>query len=65
MQATGTRAKAAMVVGALGVIFGDIGTSPIYTIQTVFNPDDPHPVQSWIANARFTSARRSSSEGGF
>lgn len=32
------------VVGALGVVFGDIGTSPIYTIQTVFNPDDPHPV---------------------
>jgi KUP system potassium uptake protein len=32
------------VVGALGVVFGDIGTSPIYTIQTVFNPADPHPV---------------------
>jgi KUP system potassium uptake protein len=31
-------------VGALGVVFGDIGTSPIYTIQTVFNPEDPHPV---------------------
>ena len=30
--------------GALGVVFGDIGTSPIYTIQTVFNPGDPHPV---------------------
>ena len=25
-------------------MFGDIGTSPIYTIQTVFNPSDPHPV---------------------
>lgn len=23
---------------------GDIGTSPIYTVQTVFNPSDPHPV---------------------
>nr|WP_234798100.1 potassium transporter Kup [Mycobacteroides chelonae] len=33
-----------VVVGALGVVFGDIGTSPIYTIQTVFNPADPHPV---------------------
>ncbi len=31
-------------MGALGVVFGDIGTSPLYTIQTVFNPDDPHPV---------------------
>ena len=28
----------------MGVVFGDIGTSPLYTIQTVFNPDDPHPV---------------------
>jgi KUP system potassium uptake protein len=36
--------RAGIVVGALGVVFGDIGTSPIYTIQTVFNPDDPHPV---------------------
>lgn len=33
-----------MVVGALGVVFGDIGTSPIYTLQTVFSPEDPHPV---------------------
>src|SRR5258705_13326818 len=36
--------RLAIVVGALGVVFGDIGTSPIYTIQTVFNPGDPHPV---------------------
>jgi KUP system potassium uptake protein len=33
-----------MVVGAVGVVFGDIGTSPIYTIQTAFNLNDPHPV---------------------
>jgi KUP system potassium uptake protein len=37
-------AQAALTVGALGVVFGDLGTSPIYTIQTVFNPSDPHPV---------------------
>ncbi|WP_083913673.1 potassium transporter Kup [Nocardia concava] len=36
--------RIALTVGALGVVFGDIGTSPIYTLQTVFNPDDPHPV---------------------
>lgn len=36
--------RLAAVVGALGVVFGDIGTSPIYTMQTVFNPADPHPV---------------------
>ncbi|MGN6664358.1 MAG: potassium transporter Kup [Solirubrobacterales bacterium] len=37
-------AKLALIVGALGVVFGDIGTSPLYTIQAVFNPSDPHPV---------------------
>ncbi len=37
-------ARPAIVIAALGVVFGDIGTSPIYTIQTVFNPGDPHPV---------------------
>jgi KUP system potassium uptake protein len=37
-------ARAALILGALGVVFGDIGTSPIYTIQTVFSPGDPHPV---------------------
>ena len=36
--------RLSVVVGALGVVFGDIGTSPIYTLQTVFNPADPHPV---------------------
>ncbi|MGW0212752.1 KUP/HAK/KT family potassium transporter, partial [Streptomyces sp. NPDC003233] len=36
--------RIALVIGALGVVFGDIGTSPIYTLQTVFNPSDPHPV---------------------
>jgi KUP system potassium uptake protein len=37
-------AASAALVGALGVVFGDIGTSPLYTIQTVFDPSDPHPV---------------------
>jgi KUP system potassium uptake protein len=41
---TRSAARGALLVGALGVVFGDIGTSPIYTIQTVFNPGDPHPV---------------------
>jgi KUP system potassium uptake protein len=34
----------ALTVAALGVVFGDLGTSPIYTIQTAFNPGDPHPI---------------------
>ena len=38
------------MVGALGVVFGDIGTSPIYTLQTVFNPADPHPVPATTEN---------------
>ena len=42
---TGTQAlRLGVTIAALGVVFGDIGTSPIYTIQTVFNPGDPHPV---------------------
>jgi KUP system potassium uptake protein len=36
--------RAALTVGALGVVFGDIGTSPLYTVETIFNPSDPHPV---------------------
>ncbi|MFE9812226.1 potassium transporter Kup [Streptomyces sp. NPDC005548] len=42
--------RLAVVIGALGVVFGDIGTSPIYTLQTVFNPNDPHPVPVSIGN---------------
>ena len=38
-------AQGALAVGALGVVFGDIGTSPLYTVQTVFNPSDPHPLK--------------------
>jgi KUP system potassium uptake protein len=45
-ESTRSPARLALTVGALGVVFGDIGTSPIYTIQTVFNPDDPHPVDA-------------------
>src|SRR5262245_27184216 len=36
--------RAALTIGALGVVFGDIGTSPIYTVQTAFDPGDPHPL---------------------
>ncbi len=30
---------AALTLGALGVVFGDIGTSPLYALQTVFHVD--------------------------
>jgi KUP system potassium uptake protein len=42
--------RLAVVITALGVVFGDIGTSPIYTLQTVFDPSDPHPVPLSNAN---------------
>ena len=38
-------ARGALELGALGVVFGDIGTSPLYTVQTLFDPSDPHRVQ--------------------
>jgi KUP system potassium uptake protein len=37
--------QATLALGALGVVFGDIGTSPLYTVQTIFDPTDPHRVQ--------------------
>ncbi|MBT0569307.1 potassium transporter Kup [Curvibacter sp. CHRR-16] len=39
---------AALTLGALGVVYGDIGTSPLYTVKTIFDPalgvplDAPH-----------------------
>ena len=40
----GAAARVTLALGALGVVFGDIGTSPLYTVQTVFSPRDPHPI---------------------
>ena len=33
-----------LALGALGVVFGDIGTSPLYAVQTVFSIDN-HAVE--------------------
>jgi KUP system potassium uptake protein len=38
-------ARGALELGALGVVFGDIGTSPLYTVQTIFDKTDPHAVK--------------------
>ena len=39
-----TRPKlAAMSLAALGVVFGDIGTSPLYTLKTVLDTTGDHP----------------------
>jgi KUP system potassium uptake protein len=39
-QAHARAGKAALTLGALGVVFGDIGTSPLYALQTVFTHDN-------------------------
>src|SRR3954452_17249517 len=38
-SAAGKAGIAALTLGALGVVFGDIGTSPLYALQTVFSAD--------------------------
>jgi KUP system potassium uptake protein len=46
----GTQAQrdsvAALTVGALGVVYGDIGTSPLYTMKEVFNPSMGNPLDA-------------------
>lgn len=38
---------AGLTLGALGVVFGDIGTSPLYALQTVFTADN-HAVKNTV-----------------
>jgi len=33
----------ALVVGAIGVVFGDIGTSPLYSLKECFSPEHGIP----------------------
>ena len=45
---------AALVAGAVGVVFGDIGTSPLYTIKEMFHPHfgltpDAHTVKGLLS----------------
>ncbi len=37
---------AALVLGAIGVVFGDIGTSPLYALKTAFGPEHGIPLTS-------------------
>jgi KUP system potassium uptake protein len=44
MRGTGSKSDvspplSALAFGALGVVFGDIGTSPLYTLQEIFSSD--------------------------
>lgn len=43
MKATEKSAGLGLVLGALGIVFGDIGTSPLYAFEAVFS-DALHPV---------------------
>ena len=36
-QTTDPKRSARLTLAALGVVFGDIGTSPLYTVQTCFS----------------------------
>src|SRR5256885_4108948 len=40
---------AALTLGALGIVFGDIGTSPLYALQAVFSADN-HAVKATEAD---------------
>ena len=37
------RRLAALALGAIGVVYGDIGTSPLYTLQTMLSHDGMQP----------------------
>src|SRR3954452_9531228 len=42
------RSRNVLALAALGVVFGDIGTSPLYAMQAIFTGD--HPVQPTAAD---------------
>jgi KUP system potassium uptake protein len=39
-----TTGKAALTMAALGIVFGDIGTSPLYAVKETFSPDHGIPL---------------------
>jgi KUP system potassium uptake protein len=41
---------ATLVFAALGVVFGDIGTSPLYAVKECFSPESPHAMPADPAN---------------
>ena len=38
------------MIGAIGVVFGDIGTSPLYAMKECFSPENPHHIAASPAN---------------
>jgi KUP system potassium uptake protein len=45
------RGLALAALAAIGVVFGDIGTSPLYTLKTVLDYTGPHPDPSAVLGA--------------
>jgi K+ transporter len=43
IQPLGRASLAALSLSAHGIVFGDIGTSPLYTLKTVLNLTDGTP----------------------
>jgi KUP system potassium uptake protein len=43
-----TARRAALTLGALGVVFGDIGTSPLYALQAAFSHHAVEPTQAGV-----------------
>lgn len=44
-----------LALGALGIVYGDIGTSPLYTVQTIFGPQHKDAVHA-AASGLYTVA---------
>jgi KUP system potassium uptake protein len=40
------RAILGLAMAALGIVYGDIGTSPLYTLRTVFDPGNGLPLKA-------------------
>ncbi|WP_233590339.1 potassium transporter Kup [Dyella dinghuensis] len=47
-DADSKRRLATLALGAIGVVYGDIGTSPLYTLQTTLSHDGMHPTPESI-----------------
>ncbi|RUL76893.1 potassium transporter Kup [Dyella choica] len=47
-EADAKKRLAALSLGAIGVVYGDIGTSPLYTLQTTLSHDGMHPTPESI-----------------
>ncbi len=46
-KTTSRESLAALTLGAMGVVYGDIGTSPLYTMKEVFNPVNGIPLDAF------------------